>query len=125
MLQRRPELPVMMVTASGYDERRRRADAYAAAEFITKPVDFDVLKEQLRQLLTSTVLRRSPANPELFLPSIDWYPESATVLPRSRWQPWASPRMRSLSSCRLGRRTICPTILPRLRHARSPHLAFL
>jgi two-component system, response regulator, stage 0 sporulation protein F len=48
--QRRPELPVMMVTAYGDDERRRRASEYGAAEFITKPVDFDLLKRQLRQL---------------------------------------------------------------------------
>ena len=47
---RRPDLPVMMVTAYGDDERRRRASEYGAAEFITKPVDFDLLKEQLRQL---------------------------------------------------------------------------
>jgi CheY-like chemotaxis protein len=45
-----PDLPVMMVTAYGDDERRRRADEYGAAEFLTKPVDFDFLKEQLRQL---------------------------------------------------------------------------
>ena len=48
--QRWGDLPVMMVTAYGDDERRRRADEYGAAEFITKPVDFDLLKEQLRQL---------------------------------------------------------------------------
>jgi two-component system, response regulator, stage 0 sporulation protein F len=48
--QRFPELPVMMVTAYGDDERRRRANALGAAEFLTKPVDFDLLKEQLRQL---------------------------------------------------------------------------
>ena len=47
---RRPDLPVMMVTAYGDDERRRLAGEYGAAEFITKPVDFDVLKTQLRQL---------------------------------------------------------------------------
>ena len=44
------DLPVMMVTAYGDDERRRHADEYGAAEFITKPVDFDQLKERLRQL---------------------------------------------------------------------------
>jgi DNA-binding response OmpR family regulator len=38
------------VTAYGDDERRRLAGEYGAAEFITKPVDFDLLKEQLRQL---------------------------------------------------------------------------
>jgi CheY-like chemotaxis protein len=48
--QRRPDLPVMMVTAYGDDERRRRAHELGAFEFITKPVDFDRLKEQLRQL---------------------------------------------------------------------------
>jgi len=48
--RRRPDLPVMMVTAYGDDERRRRASEYGAAEFITKPVDFDLLKQQLRQL---------------------------------------------------------------------------
>jgi len=48
--QRRPDLPVMMVTAYGDDERRRRASEYGAAEFITKPVDFDLLKRHLQQL---------------------------------------------------------------------------
>ncbi len=48
--QRQPDLPVMMVTAYGDDERRRRAAESGAAEFITKPVDFDLLKEQLRRL---------------------------------------------------------------------------
>ena len=38
--QRQPELSVMMLTAYGDDERRRRADDYGAAEFLTKPVDF-------------------------------------------------------------------------------------
>jgi len=32
---RRPDLPVMMVTAYGDDERRRLAGEYGAAEFIT------------------------------------------------------------------------------------------
>ena len=48
--QRFPNLPVMMITTYGDDERRRRASEYGAAEFITKPVDFDFLKQQLRQL---------------------------------------------------------------------------
>ena len=48
--QRRPDLPVMMVNAYGDDERKRRARELGAFEFITKPVDFDRLKEQLRQL---------------------------------------------------------------------------
>jgi DNA-binding response OmpR family regulator len=40
----------MMVTAYGDDERRRLAGEYGAAEFVTKPVDFDQLKAQLRSL---------------------------------------------------------------------------
>ena len=48
--QQPPDLPVMMVTAYGDDERRRTAREFGAAEFITKPVDFDLLKQQLQQL---------------------------------------------------------------------------
>jgi CheY-like chemotaxis protein len=51
--QRRPDLTVMMVTAYGDDERRRRAAEHGAAEFLTKPVDFEHLKAQLRQLPTA------------------------------------------------------------------------
>jgi CheY-like chemotaxis protein len=47
---RRPELPVIMVTAYGDDERRRRAEEFGALQFLNKPVDFDFLKQQLRQL---------------------------------------------------------------------------
>lgn len=51
--QRWPRLPVMMVTAYGDDERRRRASAEGAMEFVTKPVDFDQLKAQLSRLPAS------------------------------------------------------------------------
>ena len=44
---------VIMVTAYGDDERRCVAEELGAAEFITKPVDFDLLKAQLRQLQTT------------------------------------------------------------------------
>jgi CheY-like chemotaxis protein len=44
------ELPVIMVTAYGDDDRRRKASEYGAAEFVTKPVDFDLLKQHLQQL---------------------------------------------------------------------------
>jgi CheY-like chemotaxis protein len=47
---RRPNLPVMTVTAYGNDDRRHLAEEYGAAQFITKPVDFDLLKAQLQQL---------------------------------------------------------------------------
>lgn len=48
--QRTPDLPVIMVTAYGDDERRRQAQEYGAAEFLTKPVDFPHLKRQLADL---------------------------------------------------------------------------
>ena len=47
----RPELPVLMVTAYGDDERRHRADELGAADFLSKPVDFDQLKQQLIRLM--------------------------------------------------------------------------
>jgi CheY-like chemotaxis protein len=47
---RRPDLPVIMVTTYGDDERRRRASEYGAAEYMTKPIDFGFLKAQLRRL---------------------------------------------------------------------------
>ncbi|HVM81149.1 MAG TPA: response regulator [Stellaceae bacterium] len=48
--QRRPDLPVMMVTAYGDEDRRRRAAEAGAADFLTKPVDFDALKARLGRL---------------------------------------------------------------------------
>ena len=48
--QRWSDLPVMMVTAYGDDNRRRRAIELGASEFLTKPVDFDLLKARLAQL---------------------------------------------------------------------------
>jgi len=51
--QRWPDLSVTMVTAYGDEERRRQAERCGALEFITKPVDFEFLKTQLRQLPTA------------------------------------------------------------------------
>jgi CheY-like chemotaxis protein len=48
-----PDIPVMMVTAYGDDERRRQASDLGAAEFLSKPVDFDALKAQLHELAAS------------------------------------------------------------------------
>ena len=56
---RRPDLPVMMVTAYGDDERRRRAAEYGAAEFVTKPVDFDLLEGAAAPAARATDLRGS------------------------------------------------------------------
>jgi DNA-binding NtrC family response regulator len=51
--RRWPELPVIMVTAYGDEDRRRVADERGAAKFLAKPVDFDFLKQQLLQLHAS------------------------------------------------------------------------
>jgi CheY-like chemotaxis protein len=48
--QHRPDVPVMMVTAYGDEERRKRADELGAADFLTKPVDFSQLKHHLKEL---------------------------------------------------------------------------
>ncbi len=48
--QRFPELPVMMVTAYDDDQRKRQASDLGAYQFLAKPVDFNQLRAQLRQL---------------------------------------------------------------------------
>jgi CheY-like chemotaxis protein len=48
--RRWPERRVIMVTAYGDEERRRVAGERGAADFLVKPVDFDVLKRHLLQL---------------------------------------------------------------------------
>jgi CheY-like chemotaxis protein len=58
--QRFFDLQVMMVTAYGDDERRRQVADYGAAEFLTKPVDFERLKAQLGQLPSARNLGNSP-----------------------------------------------------------------
>ena len=53
--KQRPDLPVMMVTAYGDDERRRQAEEAGALQFLSKPVDFDMLKAELRRLPGASV----------------------------------------------------------------------
>jgi CheY-like chemotaxis protein len=48
-----PQFMVMMVTAYGDDERRRRAAETGAVDFLSKPVDFGYLKQCLRGLTSS------------------------------------------------------------------------
>ena len=48
--QRRPALPVLLVTAYGDDEGRRTAAELGAAAFLAKPVDFFQLKHHLAEL---------------------------------------------------------------------------
>jgi CheY-like chemotaxis protein len=52
--EQRPDLPVMMVTAYGDDDRRGRAAQPGAMGFLTKPVDFDLLKAHLELLPTGS-----------------------------------------------------------------------
>ncbi len=42
--------PAIGTSNEGDDGRRQRASDLGASEFLTKPVDFDALKAQLRQL---------------------------------------------------------------------------
>jgi CheY-like chemotaxis protein len=44
------ELPVIMVTAYGDEDRRRMAGERGADHFLAKPVDFEFLKQQLLHL---------------------------------------------------------------------------
>src|SRR5215831_14065876 len=48
-----PQLSVMMVTAYGDDERRRRAAELGAVDFLSKPVDFEYLKQRLHVFTSS------------------------------------------------------------------------
>jgi CheY-like chemotaxis protein len=48
-----PHLPVMMVTAYGDDDRRCRAAAEGAVDFLSKPVDFNYLKQRLHMFTPS------------------------------------------------------------------------
>ena len=43
-----PLVPVMMVTAYGDDERRCAAGMSGAADFLSKPIDFDYLKRRIQ-----------------------------------------------------------------------------
>ena len=45
-----PDIPVMMLTAYGDEGRRKRAFEAGAADFVTKPVNFDYLRDRLREL---------------------------------------------------------------------------
>jgi len=47
----RPDVPVIMITAYGDDQTRRKAMASGAAGFLTKPIDFDVLREEIARRL--------------------------------------------------------------------------
>jgi DNA-binding response OmpR family regulator len=43
----RPDVPVIMITAYGDAETRRRALEGGAAGLLTKPIDFSVLRQEI------------------------------------------------------------------------------
>ncbi len=45
-----PPVPVCMMTAYGSDEYMRKAEEYGSDGYLTKPVDFDALKDRIRVL---------------------------------------------------------------------------
>ena len=49
--QRWPTLPIAMITAYGDPDSYSRAMAAGASDFVTKPIDFALLKEKIRTLV--------------------------------------------------------------------------
>jgi CheY-like chemotaxis protein len=49
----RPEVPVIMITAYGDAETRRKALASGAEGLLTKPIDFTLLREEIDQRLAA------------------------------------------------------------------------
>ena len=54
----RPDVPVIMITAYGDPETKRLAIEGGAEGLLTKPIDFDALREEINKRLERTV--RSP-----------------------------------------------------------------
>lgn len=48
--EKRPDLPVAMITAYGDEERRELAFELGAVDFLAKPIDFPVLKSRLSEM---------------------------------------------------------------------------
>ena len=51
----RPEVPVIMITAYGDADTKRKAIASGATGLLTKPIDFSVLREEIDQRLAAAV----------------------------------------------------------------------
>src|SRR6266480_4053077 len=49
----RPDVPVIMVTAYGDPQTRQKAVDKGAAGFLTKPVDFEILRQEIANRLSS------------------------------------------------------------------------
>lgn len=48
-----PDLPVIMITAYGDEERRNQAFEIGATDFLAKPIDFDALKKRIVAIVTA------------------------------------------------------------------------
>ncbi len=53
--QMRPEVPVIMITAYGDADTKRKAIAGGASGLLTKPIDFNVLREEIDSRLAAAV----------------------------------------------------------------------
>jgi CheY-like chemotaxis protein len=49
----RPNVPVIMITAYGDEATKKKAAELGAAGLLTKPIDFDLLREEIDQRLDS------------------------------------------------------------------------
>ncbi len=47
----RPDVPVVMITAYGDEDTRRKASEGGAVDLVTKPIDFDALRQRIDQRL--------------------------------------------------------------------------
>jgi DNA-binding NtrC family response regulator len=51
----RPDVPVIMITAYGDPDTRRKAIESGATDLLTKPIDFDVLRGEIDTRLAQAV----------------------------------------------------------------------
>ena len=56
----RPAVPIVALTAGAYEEDRLRCLAAGMNDYLAKPVDFELLKQVVMQVLSETRRRRSP-----------------------------------------------------------------
>lgn len=73
-----PRLPIIWITARGTSETAIEATKYGAFDFLTKPIDFDRLRQQVHQAITSRQLMLVPV--EIADPASSANSESADVL---------------------------------------------
>ena len=57
-----PHLPVAMVTAYGDEINRQKADAYGADAFITKPINFHLIKDIIKKYSKQSESTSEPNN---------------------------------------------------------------